>query len=95
MTIIGCEKLVKTSWVYYDETYCSDPWGNADVDDAKKPDNVEKYFKGKKIRIFKVEILSDGMMDSCYSCGCKSGKRIRCKIKTKDKSEMKAVNFYE
>ncbi len=96
ITITGCQKLVKTSWVYYDETYCSDPWGYSDVEYQRKINNIEKYFKDKKIRIFKTEILLDGITDACDACGCKSGIRIKCKINSKDKSEMIAANnFYE
>lgn len=95
ITVSSCEKLVDTSWVSYNETNCNDPWGNSDVENQKKIDNIEKYFKNKKIKIFKTEILHDGIADPCDACDCKSGIRIKCKIKSKDKAKMIAVNFYE
>lgn len=94
-TLTSCEKLVKTSWVYYDETYCADPWGHSTTEYSRKIKDIEAYFKEKKIRIFKTEILHDRVMEMCHSCGCKSGNRIRCKIKSKDKSEMIDLSFYE
>lgn len=94
-TFNSCEKFTDTTWMYYDETYCADPWGQNTVPDDDKKKNVEKYLENKDIKIFKVEITSDGTPENCYSCGCKTGKRIKCKIKESDVSAMKNENFYQ
>ena len=95
LALTSCEKLTKTSWVYFDETYCADPWGDYDSDNSKKTDNVKKYLKDNNIRVFKVQVNNDGTQELCKSCGCKSGNRIKCKIKSKDKSKAVALKFYE
>jgi len=91
----GCEKLTNTTWVYYNETYCADVWGQNTVPEDEKKKTIKKHFKDKGIRIFKVEITADGTPDSCFSCGCKTGKRIKCKIKEKDVTAMKNEGFYQ
>ncbi len=94
-TFDSCEKITDTTWVYYDETYCADPWGpNTDTEDEKKK-NIEKHFKDKGIIIFEVEIIDDGIPESCFSCGCETGKRIKCKIKESDVDAMKTEGFYQ
>jgi len=95
VTLNGCEKLVKTSWVYYDESYCADPWGNNSVQTDEKKENIETHFKDKGIKIFKVEILDDRTPESCFSCRCKTGNRIKCKIKERDVTEMENEGFYQ
>lgn len=94
-TFNSCEKLTNTAWVYYNETYCADAWGQNTVPEDEKKKNIEKYFKDKGIKIFKVEITDDGTLDLCESCGCKSGKRIKCKIKEDDVESMKKAGFYQ
>ena len=91
----SCEKIYNTTWMYYDETYGLDPWGQSTVIDEDKKKNVEKYLKGKGIKVFKVEITSDGIKEICFSAGCKSGKRIKCKIRENDITAMKNEKFYQ
>lgn len=94
-TFNGCEKITDTTRIYYDETFCADPWGQSSVADDDKKKNIEKYLKGKSIKIFKVEILNDRTPDLCKSCGCKSGKRISCKVKKSDLNKAINVGFYQ
>ncbi|MBI2721093.1 MAG: hypothetical protein HYX39_02845 [Bacteroidetes bacterium] len=95
VTLTNCQKLIQTSWVYYDETACADPWGDSNNDESSKKNNVKNYLKDKDIKVFEVQILNDGTLELCYSCGCKTGHRIKCKIKSKDKANAIALNFYE
>ena len=96
-TTIGCEKLYNTIWVYYDETDCFDSWGifkhNTPKDEKIKV--IEEYFKDKGIKIFKIEITEDGTREICMACFCKTGYRIRCKIKERDLSKMEKEEFYQ
>ena len=94
-TLNSCEKFADTTWTYYNETYCADPWGQNTVPEDEKKKNIENHFKDKGIKIFKVEITDDGTLDLCESCGCKSGKRIKCKIKESDLAAMKNEGFYQ
>jgi len=94
-TFNSCEKITNTTWVYYDETYCADPWGGTNIEDSEKIKNIEKYLKKQKIKVFEVIIISDGMMEPCDACNCKTGKRIKCKVKENDVEGMKNEKFYQ
>ncbi|MDY0368762.1 MAG: hypothetical protein WCR58_01745 [Bacteroidales bacterium] len=95
LSFSGCEKISDTTWVYYDETYCADPWGYNTVSDNEKKKNVEKYLKDKSIKVFKIEITHDGVQENCFACGCKTGKRIKCKVKESDKGTILNEKFYQ
>lgn len=94
-TFNSCEKLTDTTWVYYDETWCMDPWGNADIEKSEKIKKIQKYLKDKKIKAFEVNIVNDGTMDPCDACHCKSGKRIHSKIKENDLNKAINEGFYQ
>ena len=89
----ACQK--DTIWVYYDETYCSDKWGDSDVPDNKKIKNVKKYLKSKEISVFKIEISYTGAYEICQACTCKSGNVIKCKISETDLQKSINENFYK
>jgi hypothetical protein len=85
---------------YYKETFCTNPWSsiiNIGVDTPKdeKIKAVEEYFKDKAVKIFKIEIVEDGKREACDACHCKTGYRIKCKIKEKDLSKMEKEGFYQ
>ena len=94
-TFNSCEKLTDTAWVYYNETWCADKWGQSTVSEDEKKKNIKKYFKDKGIKIFQVEITNDGVLQTCFSCGCTTGKRIKCKVEEKEVEAMKNENFYQ
>lgn len=94
-SLTSCEKLANTTWMYYDETGCADAWGVSNVPENEKKKNIEKHFKNIGIKIFKTEIINDGTRELCFSCGCKSGKRIKCKIKERDVVPMRNEGFYQ
>ncbi len=94
-TLNSCEKLTATTQMYYDETYCADQWGQNTVSDDDKKKNIEKYLKNKDIKIFKVEITNDGTLELCFACSCKTGKRIKCKVKESDIESMQNEKFHQ
>lgn len=80
----GCKKISYRQWVYYDETGCTDPWGvYVNKPESEKIDAIEHYFNEKNIKLFKIEILNDGTIDLCKACFCRTGERIKCKVKKK------------
>lgn len=95
LTLSSCEKTTNTTWVYYNETYCADPWEQANVSKEEKKNNIVKYFKEQGIKIYAIEILNDGTPEMCEACHCKSGVRIKCKVKKKEVEAMLNVNFYQ
>lgn len=94
-TFNSCEKITDTTWVYYNETWCMDSWGNADIEESEKIKNIENYLKKQKIKVFEVNILNDGTMDPCDACHCKSGKRIHCKIEENHLGKALDEGFYQ
>ncbi len=90
----SCNKPLHERWVYYDETHCADAWVHNNTNELLK-DNIIAYFKTKDIEIYEIEIFTDREPESCYSCGCKTGRRIKCKIRKRDVDDMKQNGFYQ
>jgi hypothetical protein len=94
-TFVSCEKITNTTWVYYDESWCANPWGTTNLKEDERITNVRNYLKDRKIKVFKVSILSDGTIDPCDGCHCKSGTRVHANIKTKDLDKAIQAGFYK
>lgn len=95
MLFFSCNKSGKTlTWVYYNETYCSDPWTASNVNETLK-DNCVAYFKKEGVEIYDIELFSDRDPESSASCVNKTGRRFKCKIKNRDLKKMQAFDFYE
>lgn len=90
----GCGKNGNVRWVHYDETQCSDKWEYS-VNNEKLKENVTAYLEKKNVKVFEIEIFTDRPSDGCADCYCKTGRRIKCKIKKNDVKEVKGVGFYE
>lgn len=69
-----CEKSSVTTSVYYDETYCADPWWGSSIPVDDKTENVKEYFGDKGIIIFNVEVIGNGTVDVCYHVVAGPGK---------------------
>lgn len=89
----SCEKITNSTLMYYDETGCMDPWRNANIEESEKTKKIEKYLKDKKIKVFEVNIINDGTMESCEACHCKSGNRVHAKIRERDVNKAKKVRI--
>lgn len=93
--IVSCTKPIRERWVYYDETYCANPWPVNNTNEILKQ-NIVDYFKAKGIDIYDIEIFSDRTPEACPgTCDCKSGRRVKCKVAKRDVDDMKANGFYE
>jgi hypothetical protein len=92
--IAGCGKAKNVKWVFYDETYCADKWEKS-LNNERLKQNVTDYLEKKNIKVFEMEIFSDRTPDACQDCACKSGRRIKCKVKRSDVSDVKREGFYE
>jgi len=88
----GCNKT-NVKWLHYDETNCSDRW-DSNINNERLKDNVVAYLEGKGIKVLEIEIFSDGTSDSCADCSCKTGRRIKCKVKKRDVNDIKSQGFY-
>lgn len=92
--ITGCKKSQDTTWVYYDETYCSDPWGEIGATDGERKEGIAEYLQSEGLNIFRIEITNEGDEQFCYACHCTTGKLIKCEILEKDFSEIETLGFY-
>ena len=90
----GCGKRSDILWVYYDETRCSDRWERSNSNEALKA-NIIDYYEGKQVTIYDLEIFSDRSPESCFDCSCKTGRRIKAKIKGKYLTDVKSDGFYQ
>lgn len=95
LTMNSCEKIADTTWVYYDETECSDPWGvtSDDISEKEKKQVIEDYLKENNLKVYKTEISNEREPEGCKSCFCKTGVIIKCKVKVKDEAEFINLGF--
>jgi hypothetical protein len=89
----GCIKP-KMSWVYYDETRCADKWEYTHNNERLK-ENFTTYYKSQGVRIYEVEIFSDGAAETCSECSCKTGRRFKAKVKKSEVKNLKNAGFYQ
>ncbi len=78
----------------YDETECNNPWHRTPYD-TKTISNVKDYLSSRDIDVLDIQISNDGVYESCRACFCKTGRRIKVKIKSWDLEKIKEENFYE
>ena len=90
----SCAKHGNTYWLWYDQTLCSDKWGTYKNNEDLKRVMLE-YFDSKSIKVYDIEIFSNGTVDGCLSCSCKTGKRIKLKVKKRDLKAIKEEGFYQ
>ena len=94
IVLFSCGKRNDIVWVYYDETRCADRWEKSNSNEVVKA-NIVDYYEGQGVTIYDLEIFFDRTPDSCFDCVCKTGRRIKAKIKGKDLSDLKADGFYQ
>ncbi len=95
ISFFQCDKFSSSTWLYYNQTSCSDKWGlYTNFDDLKQ--KVENYILTKKsIKVYDVEVLSNGPEQNCLACTCTTGNIIKLKVMTGDVAELKTEGFYE
>lgn len=91
---VSCAKNGNTNWVWYDQTHCSDKWGPYKNNEDLKT-VITAYFDEKGVKVHDIEIFLNGVADSCLACPCKTGKRIKLKVKSRDLKAIKEEGFYE
>jgi hypothetical protein len=92
--LAACGKSGNVKWVHYDETRCADKW-DYDINNEKLKDNVVSYLGSKGVKVFEIEIFTDIPAQPCTDCTCKTGRRIKCKIKKREVKNVTGEGFYE
>lgn len=91
---LSCSKHGNTKWLWYDQTQCADKWGPYKNNEDLK-NIMTAYFDERGIKVYDIEIFGNGVADSCLACPCKTGKRIKLKVKSRDLQAIKDEGFYE
>ena len=97
LTALSCEKENDDSdaiLTCYDETECNNPWDRT-PEDAETISNVKEYLRSKNINVLDIQITKDGINDFCRACWCRTGRRIKVKIKSEDLEKIEEEKFYE
>lgn len=90
----SCSKYFDTTWVYYNETQCSDKWGTYKNNEDLK-EKITSYFKSKDVSVYDVDFLIVSTPATCLSCTCVTGKKIKLKIIKNNLSTLQEEGFYE
>lgn len=89
-----CGKRNKIEWIYYDETRCADQW-EFNINNEKLKENIISTMEARGVDIIELEIFSDRTPSGCFECDCKTGRRIKAKIRGKDLSAAQSQGFYQ
>jgi len=82
----NCSDNTKTTdWYLFEETHCSNPWELAGHKDTDVATAVKSYLcDDLDIKVRKVTIDGNLLIETCHACSCKTGKNIRVKVKGDD-----------
>ncbi|MDW3649190.1 MAG: hypothetical protein R8P61_19135 [Bacteroidia bacterium] len=89
---VGCtqEVLPEASFYTYEQTQCSDPWGNTNSS-SELETLVADYLDGQSISVIESTVLvADGTF--CSACNCPSGKTIYVKLSEADGQKLLGLN---
>jgi hypothetical protein len=90
--MVSCEKdNGDRTWVYCNETQCSNTWDNISLDSAES--RVEEYLKRNGIRLFDITIERYSYGPFCTACDCPSGRAIQVLILDTDVEAIKKLGF--
>ncbi|MEL6252446.1 MAG: hypothetical protein AAFR87_10590 [Bacteroidota bacterium] len=74
----------------YEQTYCSDPWGDTS-DSEELLDLVKEYLADRDIEVLSPSVQS-GEMSLCRACTCTSGLRISIGLSEEDGQKLLDLN---
>jgi hypothetical protein len=83
-----CKNTRTTTCVFYEQTYCSDPWGNH-PETPKLISSFKEHFDGLGVNISDVCLDDKGTQEDCMACSCKSGKRFLGRVKNNELKKAK------
>lgn len=91
----NCISSFGKTCLVYEQTYCADPWGNSSLEDEKIAENLNSYFQNLGVEINDICFDEEGTIENCYACSCKSGRRIKVKVKNKNWEILRNLGFTE
>ncbi|MEM8889668.1 MAG: hypothetical protein AAGD28_16965 [Bacteroidota bacterium] len=91
---VGCtqEVLPEASFYTYEQTQCSDPWGNTNqVSDLESL--VQDYLGTKEIAVIESTVLvADEDAAFCAACNCPTGRTVYVKLSEVDGQKLLDLN---
>jgi hypothetical protein len=95
--VSSCKKENESTIFYWDETLCSDPWGqDSDDTEEERKESIGNYLSDQKVNVENIEFEFDSTKEQfCEACHCTSGRIIVIEVSTKDKPKMKKLDFYQ
>lgn len=91
----ACRKDPTYIWMIYDETLCSDPWGESAASICEKNTKIFQFFIDKDIFVHEIRFTYDGNSGLNSGCSETTGTRIWCQIKEKHISSLILQGFYQ
>jgi len=91
----NCEESDDRIWLWYAETYCSDPWGEVSAAEEVREQEILQFLKSEGINVFQIEIMDGGTVEHCRACHCTTGKLIKCRLRDTEVGSMKAIGFFK
>ena len=92
LLVSACRAPIKTSWVYYEETGCADPWPAGATDDETKA-NLVKYLNQYEISVYKIALQAEELEKECEGCQCLTGRKFRVEINRDHEEDALQVGF--
>ncbi|MEM8889669.1 MAG: hypothetical protein AAGD28_16970 [Bacteroidota bacterium] len=91
-TLISCEEdVLATEFTHkYEQTKCSDPWGN-DRDANAFTQAVVQYLNDKLITVLEADVETENGQ-SCEACNCLTGSTILIKLSEEDGQKLIDLN---
>ena len=93
---LGCTEddspAATTATMIYYQTYCSDPWEQTASEDSLS-EKVIQYFATEGIVIAQVQSDTEGPIETCLACSCKTGTRILVSVSNENVSAMENYGF--
>ncbi|MDW3649189.1 MAG: hypothetical protein R8P61_19130 [Bacteroidia bacterium] len=86
----GEDPLLLSSQYAYEQTHCSDPWGN--TNEAAELDSlVSDYLAAKEIEVLASQV-EGGEIASCRACTCVTGRSIVINLSDQDGQKLLDLN---
>lgn len=89
----GCEK--ETTWVYYDETGCADPWGSSNMEEHQKIEAILDFADQQGVDFCELFLVADGETEPCDACHCRTGNRLHGRIPSEQLHKIFGFGFYQ
>jgi len=90
----GCGLIFNSVRLKYNETQCANPWTKHYAGPSERYDVVRDFLKTQDIRIYDLDIKSEGRGESCLACTCLSGDVVYLRTLEDDADIARSLEFH-